>query len=99
MMNHYRFDRFDDSERSYQVRATSQPPMFRRERSAERFRPYERTYARDEERRMENERFDYHSEPEIISSYNDDDDDDSDRFSGYEPDWEVYDERRPVRLK
>jgi hypothetical protein len=68
--------------------------MFTRE-SAERFRPYERTYSRDEKRRMENERFDYHSEPEISSS---DDDDDLDRFSGYGSDWEAYDERRPVRL-
>jgi hypothetical protein len=67
--------------------------MFERE-SAERFRPYERTYSRDEKWRMENERFDYNSEPEILSS----DDDDLDDFSGYKPDWEVYDERRPVRL-
>jgi hypothetical protein len=93
-MNHYRFD---DSERSYQARARSQPPIFKRERSAERFRPYERTYSRDEKRRIENEMFDYYSEPEILSSYNDDDDDD-DNFSGSEPDWEIYDERRPVRL-
>jgi hypothetical protein len=95
-MNHYEFD---TTERSYRARARSQPPpppMFTRE-SAERFRPYETTYhSRDERRRMENERFDYHSEPEILSS--DDDDDDLNHFSGYKPDWEVYGERRPVRL-
>ena len=45
---------------------------------------------------MEKERFDYHSEPEILSS--DDDYDDIDRFPGYNSDWEAYDERRPVRL-
>jgi len=67
--------------------------MFERE-SAERFRPYERTYARDEKRRMENERFNYHSEPEVSFS----DDDDLDDFSEYESDWEAYDEGRPVRL-
>ena len=63
-MNHCRFD---DNERSYRMRARSQPRMFERE-SAERFRPYERTYARDEKRRMENERFNYHSEPEVSFS-------------------------------
>jgi hypothetical protein len=80
-MNHYQFD---TAERSYRARTRSQPPVFRRE-SAERFRPYEQTFSRDEKRRMENERFDYHSEPEIL--FSDDDDD-----------WEAYDERRPVRL-
>ena len=70
--------------------------MFTRE-SAEVFRPYERTYPRDETRRMENERFDYHSEPEIFYS-DDSDDDDLHHLSGYKSDWEAYDERRPVRL-
>jgi hypothetical protein len=91
-MNHHKFD---TTERSYRVRMRSQPPMITRE-SAERFRPYERTYSRDEKRRVENERFDYYSEPEILSG--DDYDDDLDRFSGYNSDWEAYDERRPVRL-
>jgi len=45
---------------------------------------------------MENERFDYHSEPEIF--YSDDSDDDLHHLSGYKSDWEAYDERRPVRL-
>jgi hypothetical protein len=71
--------------------------MFTRE-SAERFRPYERTYFRDEKRKMAKERFDYHPEPEVLSSDDDDDDDDIDRFPGYNSDWEAYDERRPVRL-
>ena len=66
--------------------------MFKRE-STERFRPYERIYVRDEKRRMENERFNYHSEPEVSFG----DDDDLDDFSEYESDWEAYDERRPVR--
>lgn len=68
--------------------------MFERER-VERFHPYERTYARNEKRRMEDESFNYHSEPEL--SYSDGDDDLED-FFGDESDMEVYGKRRPVRL-
>lgn len=72
--------------------------MFIRE-SAERFRPYEQTYSRYEKRKMENESetSEYHSEPEIY--YSDYEEVDIDRrFSGYNPDWEAYNQRRPVRL-
>ena len=81
---------FNDNEDSYQARARSAQPrmsMYERERT-DRSR-----YQRDRGRRMDDERYNYYSDPEISLS----DDDDLDDLSESEPDWETY-ARRPVRL-
>jgi hypothetical protein len=81
---------YSNNERFYQTRARSAQP---RMSTYERERTERSRYHRDEKRRIEDERYNYYSDPEISLS----DDEDLGNLSESESDRETY-ARRPVRL-